>query len=625
VTKITIAAAVRTPLYLPLYLAEANKFFEWRADYEFTVDYAPKGEGDADQWACEQVVKGEADFAICDPTKSTEVADTSVVASIIARAAFWAVCKYPPVNHLHEFARFPIIYTYHEGMSAHNVAQAIANSIGKKQRIIPNDVGEELNALLSSDSPDKETAAITADLVSAMRFIDAHRGYRLSATWCRHPTLANLMLTGLLTSDETIRKRYKIVTDLIRALNRAGGIARANPEMGATVLHQIYSAEPGMKFALKEARAVVDILNNLHIYPVSPVPDASSWHNTVVVQRTQQLFVLSTPSPNSIGEVERCKYRDYVDAKGAEETELDIVRLFAAFGSSGLHTDLIRLIEEEGQIDLPKVRVVANWYRADEKERRKLQKHALHIGKIAMRNDGNAKAFCVWGGSGSGKSTFVKAIGEAYQTAIDYVSINIKELSSSDVEKQLGELQSKGRPSLVLVDEIDVERAKDWACEQIFSQLDQHFPYAVTFVAVGSRQETMKDWIELMKDKSRPKGDDLMTRIGHNKISVPRASLPDLLAVVAATIVDSSKGRVVPVTKIEKLAVYYLLTAPDLRNPRVLAGQIRDIVDRKALDSEEFRFDDVFTDTEAEERFQFSVQHHDAGTALMDRFIGIIP
>jgi hypothetical protein len=215
---ITIAAATRTPLYLPLYVVALNHFLPTHKKYQISVVEPADKTINGDRWAAAQVADGHALFAVCDPLAAKDVGSVCVVASVVNRAAFWFVSRGRELHQLEQLAGVAKIVTYPKHMTGYHVARFIASATNKKIPVLDVPIDSEFDSVLASKSGGKAVVALTPNLISANRLVEKHEAesLRISSAWQLHSTLWTFMTTGLLTHRDTVAQQYDIVTDLER-------------------------------------------------------------------------------------------------------------------------------------------------------------------------------------------------------------------------------------------------------------------------------------------------------------------------------------------------------------------------------------------------------------------------
>ena len=145
---IEIAIGARTPIYLPLYLAQKESFYGFEPPgSKFTIKVAtPPAGGDGDEAVRERVASGKAEFGVCDPRvvlkPSRPGEELVAIAALVTRTGFWIYCKADDTNckklesctpadvmkKLKDDSNIKVL-VYPTGMTGHSIARS---SIGAK-------------------------------------------------------------------------------------------------------------------------------------------------------------------------------------------------------------------------------------------------------------------------------------------------------------------------------------------------------------------------------------------------------------------------------------------------------------------------------------------------------------
>ncbi|HTT25513.1 MAG TPA: tetratricopeptide repeat protein [Thermoplasmata archaeon] len=281
----------------------------------------------------------------------------------------------------------------------------------------------------------------------------------------------------------------------------------------------------------------------------------------------------------------------------------------------------LELLYRLTDLDLPRHAVVGSYTRFDERARHQLKDIRQRMTRAVVDPSGGRENLLLWAPPGSGKTFFVRESARAAGPQVAYVEINLAETPEAEFRARLAGLAELAGPALVLIDEVDSRPKEAWPYEALLPHVDlgSRARGPRVFVLAGSSGVRLEEMVDRMA--ARPKGPDLLSRVPHDhRFGLPAMVPEDRLLVAVATLRDAGRERRPGFAEIEKLALYYLLRAPALENPR----QLRDFVTRAALrvppGEERVRFDHLFEPGDAASK-EFWMDARRAAPELIDRFV----
>jgi hypothetical protein len=122
----------------------------------------------------------------------------------------------------------------------------------------------------------------------------------------------------------------------------------------------------------------------------------------------------------------------------------------------------------------------------------------------------------------------------------------------------------------------------------------------------------------------RPKGTDLLNRVPMaNEYTVPPLALEDKIAVVLAQLDRAGREHRIEVHEVEKLALYYVVSNPQLASARQLREVAVRCVERLPEGEERIKYDHLFDPGNAENK-EFWLQTRTLHPELVNSYIGIV-
>lgn len=615
--KITIAAAARTPLYLPLYVVALNQFLPAHKSYKISIKEPEDKTINGDRWAATQVADQKATFAVCDPLVANELANVRVVASVVDSAAFWFVSREIELHQLSQLASVKTIITYPKEMTGYHVARFISQAAESKISVSGVAVDSELDPVVAQKPGRKSVVALTPNLPLAHRFVQQYPAdaLRISPAWNLHSTLWTFMLTGLLTHKDTVAGQYEMVTDFVSALSKASAMISLHHDVAARVLIDSYK-EKELALTEAEAESVVRQLHATRIHPVTPYPDMTSWHNARLVRPGSKPSVATDRS-----------YADVVHTQSASAVETVFLRTQVRYGEGELHNDLVVSIENLQELRLSDKRVVGSYYRYSDQDRNFLKSVVKRFSEAVLGAPSSVREnFLIWGGSSAGKSYLVEQFAEENAGKFKFVPINVAKESRETVAAKLQELAASSGRRLCLIDEIDAKSSASWSYDLVFSQLDLRTRgEEVVFVLTGSTTESADALAEHIAKEYRDwKGGDLETRIplgGH--VTIPPPVLEDRIIIVVGQMCNHARAMGRKVSEVEKSALYYILLTDGLGKARHLSDLAGASVGRLAENRQLLRYEDLFEEANHKRRQDFYMRHISAFETLGGVFVRV--
>jgi hypothetical protein len=209
--------------------------------------------------------------------------------------------------------------------------------------------------------------------------------------------------------------------------------------------------------------------------------------------------------------------------------------------------------------------VAGQYVRFSTEDVQHLKSEAVRIRDACEISSKDRENFFVWGHPGEGKTFFVSEI--AKQAGVHYEEVNLNDSKrvpdANALEGKLSSLETTEHCVLCALDEIDKRpEASDWLYATIFTFLDGNkkkesagSPNKV-FILIGSEQPDYAAF--LAKIKSRYAGKDLIRRVVHPEIKIPKLNIGDRM-VTSLSMIWGSRFENTKITSVSSLAVAYLL------------------------------------------------------------------
>lgn len=273
------------------------------------------------------------------------------------------------------------------------------------------------------------------------------------------------------------------------------------------------------------------------------------------------------------------------------------------------------------EFGLSRYRVVGRYSRFEEGARNALKDLRTTIARTLTSGPARVDSFLLWAAPGSGKTYFVREMAGALAPEVDYAELNLAELDERAMRARLPELGRIPRPTLVLIDEVDSQPSATWPYEILLPALEppRSPPHPLVFVLAGSGGSTVDEFAQRIS--GRPKGSDLLSRVpAAHRATVPSPTARDRIVVSVSALRSEAAGA--RVTEMEKIALYYLSSAPELASPRQLRQVIARALERKPRDEERLKFDHLFDAGDPQNK-RFWNDVHRTAPGLIDSYVAI--
>lgn len=266
-TRVTVAQAAKTLLYLPLYVAQDQGFFnQERLDVEITT-----AGGDSQAFAT--LASNQAQFAQGDPAfvaiSHERGGPGIVIASVLDRVAFWGVTfdkNLLPFNDPKGFRGLTVV-TFPEPNTAYVVQKSLLARAGLKlgtdSKITQAAFGTELGPLQAGQAQISVSIEPTVSNAVAQ---GARVVYSYPDSW------GPFLLTGLMTTEDFAAKNPAAVQGIVNSYERALRLIREKPDVAVAVGRKYFPevSEPVIK-------AAVERLTSQKVFPEHAAVDLQSW------------------------------------------------------------------------------------------------------------------------------------------------------------------------------------------------------------------------------------------------------------------------------------------------------------------------------------------------------------
>ncbi len=287
--------------------------------------------------------------------------------------------------------------------------------------------------------------------------------------------------------------------------------------------------------------------------------------------------------------------------------------------------EVARLLASLDTLSLDHFSVVGPYVRFDESTRHALKDLKQRILASLQSQGAYPTNFLLWGAPGTGKSYLIQQIARVAGPLVGYRELNLAKLDRTALLAGLDELTALPRPALCLLDEIDAKPTEPWPYEVLLPYLEPATPrpYPIVFCLAGSGGDSLS----VMKDhlRSRPKGNDLISRIGRgNEFTVDPLGAGDRILVLVTQLLQASQeeGRVI--REIEKFAMYYVATHPTLTSARQLRSLATQCAQRVPVGEDRIRYDYLFSAGDPENK-DFWARSVPERAPLVNAFIHVEP
>ncbi|HZY70484.1 MAG TPA: tetratricopeptide repeat protein [Thermoplasmata archaeon] len=287
--------------------------------------------------------------------------------------------------------------------------------------------------------------------------------------------------------------------------------------------------------------------------------------------------------------------------------------------------DVERLVEGLDRIDLDRATIAGSYVRSDEGVRNHLKDFRGKVLGALSSADRHPTNLLLWGPPGSGKSYLVQQVARFAGTKSQFVQANLAQLDSEGLRAQLAEANSGPSDVVCLIDELDAQGGQSWPYELLLPALEpatrpQH---RTVFCLAGSGGGDLEEFKARLR--ARPKGPDLLSRIPRgNEFSVPPLGPGDKLLVATSQLREAAASEGRAIREIEKFALLYLASKPELQSARQLRAMAAEGARRVPFGEDRFRYDHLFAPGDAENK-RFWYEREEVRRRLVDVFVPIAP
>jgi ABC-type nitrate/sulfonate/bicarbonate transport system substrate-binding protein len=272
--QITICQSWKTLAYLPLYIAERQRFFE---NEGLSVNFT---EGRGDHVAWQKVATGEAKFGIGDPVvmlprNGEGPSNGRTVASILNRAALWGISKKPlaPITSAKQL-KGKTVACFREPstsfMMMKYLSEQAKTTSSRDLRIIGMEPQSENSYL---DRPDIDFVLTLEPTVTEEELTGAHRVFSGPAYF------RDFLITGIYTTDEVIRAEPATVQGVVNAIDRSLAYIRNNHLDALRIAVDEFGQDKRLAVELATLRLVAE-----KVFPESAAISERAWHQCLRVR-----------------------------------------------------------------------------------------------------------------------------------------------------------------------------------------------------------------------------------------------------------------------------------------------------------------------------------------------------
>ena len=269
-TKVTVAEFGELFLYAPLYIADANGYFQ---DENLDVTIVPTG-GDEKTFAA--LLSGDAQFGVADPTfvaiSGEQGRPGMVIASVLSGAPFWGIAKEASITSLE---RSPGVGYSVATFPSPSTAYTLQTNMFVKHGLKPNVVEAAFGSLISTVDAKKADIALELEPnVSAAVQQGYHVVYALSDEYPR------FALTGLTALPEYLRKDPQTAQRMVDALAKSMAFIRSDPHDAAQLLIKRFP-----EVDAQTAEAALARMTASGVFPESIKVDKEGWDAAIALRK----------------------------------------------------------------------------------------------------------------------------------------------------------------------------------------------------------------------------------------------------------------------------------------------------------------------------------------------------
>ncbi len=282
------------------------------------------------------------------------------------------------------------------------------------------------------------------------------------------------------------------------------------------------------------------------------------------------------------------------------------------------------LIVHAKRLSIADFQIVGSYVRFDPEIRNRLKElrrkvvTGVHVPTLGR------ESYLLWGRPGSGKTYLVEQIAASLGPDLAFVPLNLARLDEDGFRSGLTRVAAETRPCLCLVDEVDSRAAESWPYEVLFPSLDPppDQPARKTFVLAGSSASSLAEMKQRML--ARPKGADLLSRVpSAHEFSIPPLAVEDKLAVVLSQLAQAAEEHHRAVHEVERLALFYVVSNPQIASPRQLRELAVGCVERLSSGEDRVQYDHLFDPGDAENK-EFWLRTRSSHAELVNSFVSLV-
>ncbi|MFI5415016.1 MAG: alpha/beta fold hydrolase [Candidatus Lutacidiplasmatales archaeon] len=282
------------------------------------------------------------------------------------------------------------------------------------------------------------------------------------------------------------------------------------------------------------------------------------------------------------------------------------------------------LIVGATRLSLSDFQIVGSYVRFDPAIRSRLKElRRKVVAGVSLPTQGR-ESYLLWGRPGSGKTYLVEQIAASLGPAVEFVVLDLARLDEEGFRSGIARVAAETKPCLCLVDEVDARGAESWPYEVLFPALDPPAdrPARKTFVLAGSSASSLAEMKERML--ARPKGADLLSRVpSAHEFSIPPLAAEDKIAVVLSQLGRAADEHHRVVHEIERLALYYVVSNPQIASPRQVRELAVRCVERLPPGEERVKYDHLFDPGDAENK-EFWLRTRSSHASLVNSFVSVV-
>ncbi len=286
---------------------------------------------------------------------------------------------------------------------------------------------------------------------------------------------------------------------------------------------------------------------------------------------------------------------------------------------------VMKIIRKFNTINVSEFYVVRGYTKFNDLERNKLKDLFIKISEAILMRSAKRENYLIWSQPSSGKTYLIERIANELKSNSDYYELN---LSTMDKEKFMSNLRevikaTDYRNVICLIDEIDSKKDDSWPFEILLSFLDanKQTTHTLIWVLAGSTEKKIDKFTRMLE--TRFKGKDLLSRIPkENIIEIIPPTLEDRILLVGAYIGKLSSYRRTRIQFIEKFALFYLVTSPELSDTRQMEDFLHTAIKRVGLSEDRLKYDHLFIPGDLKNK-EFWKKYEILGKQLSNSYIKI--